>query len=201
MSKQNQSLIVDRGIALHKMIRLITIATGGNGYLNFMGNEFGHPEWIDFPRAGNNWSYHYARRQWSLIKNDLLKYHYLSDFDKDMLELIKKENIFSHSFVRLISDNIDAKVLIFERADLIFVFNFNPSQSFTDYAIDVTPSKYQIILNSDSKKFGGFNLIDESMIYYSSKTTNDANEPYRLRLYIPSRTAFVLKKLQVKKVR
>ncbi len=71
---------VSRGIALHKMIRFITLATAGNGYLNFMGNEFGHPEWIDFPREGNNWSFHFARRQWHLADDPDLKYQFLCPF-------------------------------------------------------------------------------------------------------------------------
>ena len=52
---------VERGVALHKMIRCITMALGGEAWLTFMGNEFGHPEWLDFPREGNGWSYQHCR--------------------------------------------------------------------------------------------------------------------------------------------
>jgi 1,4-alpha-glucan branching enzyme len=71
---QPETLVVTRGMALHKMIRLITFALGGEGYLTFMGNEFGHPEWIDFPREGNNWSYHYAIRRWDIADDNNLRY-------------------------------------------------------------------------------------------------------------------------------
>lgn len=93
MSVFEQNMVVDRGIALHKMIRLLTITTAGDGYLNFMGNEWGHPEWIDFPREGNNWSYEHARRQWHLMEDPTLRYHFLNDFDKAMLKLVKREKI------------------------------------------------------------------------------------------------------------
>ena len=85
MQKGDENYIVNRGIALHKMIRLLTSSTINGGYLNFMGNEFGHPEWIDFPREGNGWSHKYARRQWRLFDNKNLCYHYLGDFDSAMV--------------------------------------------------------------------------------------------------------------------
>jgi 1,4-alpha-glucan branching enzyme len=90
--------VIERGMALHKMIRLISHGLGGEGYLNFMGNEFGHPEWLDFPREGNdsrydrvfNTSYHYARRQYNLIDDRMLRYKYLYAFDKAMQHLHKE---------------------------------------------------------------------------------------------------------------
>lgn len=195
MNTDSQNLIVDRGIALHKMIRLVTLATSGGGYLNFMGNEFGHPEWIDFPREGNNWSFKYARRQWSLYDNGLLRYKHLGVFDRDMIKLLKSENVFEHQYPYLHIHNIGDQVLIFERKGLIFVFNFNPSQSFTDYAFDTKKGKYKIVLNADNEKYGGFSRIDENMIYETHQIEGEYFYPYQLRLYLPSRCAFVLKRL------
>jgi len=202
MSKDDQNLIIDRGMALHKMIRLVTIATTGGGYLNFMGNEFGHPEWIDFPREGNNWSYKYARRQWSLRDNQQLKYHYLSDFDREMISLVRAEKIFAESFPFKVFAHEEDQVLACKRSGLLFVFNFNPQRSYTDYGIPVDPGSYRIILNSDDPKFGGHGLVDQTITYYPVKPGKIATpQPYYLKLYIPSRTALVLKHNKPKPVR
>lgn len=200
MDKSRPHLVVDRAMALHKMIRLITISTTGNGYLNFMGNEFGHPEWIDFPREGNNWSYHYARRQWSLVDNKNLKYHYLGDFDKVMLQLIREHHILKESGIYLLHENIPDQVLAFKRGDLIFVFNFNPSTSFRDYAFQTDPGKFSILLNTDSVKFGGNGLVDEEMVYYTSSVDSRSLVKNQLKIYIPSRTGMVFKRLPSRSV-
>ncbi|MBN2165386.1 MAG: alpha amylase C-terminal domain-containing protein [Marinilabiliaceae bacterium] len=198
MNKASENLVIDRGIALHKMIRLVTLATCNGGYLNFMGNEFGHPEWIDFPREGNNWSYHYAKRQWSLADNMDLKYHYLKDFDADMVNLLgSKINLLPGCF--LILANETDKVLAFSRGDFIFVFNFNPTNSFTDYGINVQAGKYGIILNSDNTEYGGFNRIDDNLFYFSNPIKKD-NSQHQIKLYIPSRVALVLRKIQTRSV-
>jgi 1,4-alpha-glucan branching enzyme len=199
MNKDSVSLNVDRGIALHKMIRLVTAATGGGGYLNFMGNEFGHPEWIDFPREGNNWSYHYARRQWKLVDDPALRYHYLGDFDRDMVHLLNENNLLAIPWCRLMTDNRPDQVLAFERGDFIFVFNFNPVRSFTDYGIESPPGKYRIVLNTDHMAYGGKGHVDESITYFA-RVGVKLNDPHFLPLYIPSRTAFVLKKVPTPKV-
>jgi len=199
MDKDSENLIVDRGIALHKIIRLVTAATGGGGYLNFMGNEFGHPEWIDFPREGNNWSYHYARRQWNLVDNAALMYHYLGDFDRDMIHLLNESNLLSIPWCRLIADNRPDQVLAFERGDYIFVFNFNPVRSFTDYGIQSPPGKYRIVLNTDNKTYGGKGHVDESITYFAREGIK-LNNPNFLPLYIPSRSGLVLKKVPTPKV-
>jgi len=196
MGKRFPNLVIDRGMALHKMIRLITIASAGSGYLNFMGNEFGHPEWIDFPREGNNYSYHYARRQWSLVDDHDLRYHFLADFDRDMLSLIKQENCFLQSFPFKRYANETDQVLAFERETLLFVFNFHPSKSFADYAIPAAPGKYQIILTSDDLRYGGFGRIEQSMYYFTQRHERQAPaEKNYLKLYLPSRTVSVWKKL------
>jgi 1,4-alpha-glucan branching enzyme len=199
MSKTSQSLKVDRGIALHKMIRLLTFSTSAGGYLNFMGNEFGHPEWIDFPREGNRWSYKYARRQWSLRNNTNLKYHLLGDFDKAILELNRHFNIPGSSSIERLIENNNDKIISFKRGDLLFVFNFNPVTSFTDYGITVK-GKFRIILDTDDTLFGGYNRIDRSNLYYSIKKTerHALNVPFRLYLYLPARSAQVLLRIPVK---
>jgi len=201
MNKNIQNLIIDRGIALHKLIRLITLATSGGGYLNFMGNEFGHPEWIDFPRAGNNWSYKYARRQWNLLTNDLLRYRFLAEFDREMIYAILQNNCLSSSFPKMINADEQNHVLIFERSGILFIFNFNPNQSFTDYRISVDAGKYTVIFHSDKQSFGGFNRVDTDIVYY---TTNNGQIPTSmgnyLSIYIPNRTAIVLKKIPSKSI-
>ncbi|MBN1143122.1 MAG: alpha amylase C-terminal domain-containing protein [Bacteroidales bacterium] len=193
MSKIIPSLKVDRGIALHKMIRLVTAATGGGGYLNFMGNEFGHPEWIDFPREGNNWSYQYARRQWNLVDDHLLKYHFLGDFDRDMIGLISGNRLYNEKYCNLVADNRADQVLAFERGEHLFVFNFNPAKSFTDYGIRATPGKYRIVLNTDNPAYGGNGNVDESLTYIARNNIKHGTA-YYLLLYIPSRTGLVFKR-------
>lgn len=195
MHKDYKNLTVERGIALHKIIRLITITTGGHGYLNFMGNEFGHPEWIDFPREGNNWSYHYARRQWSLATNKDLRYQYLDKFDIDMIKTVRKESVFDQAYPYVLVKHNGDKVLIYKRSGLYFVFNFNPTQSFTDYAFEIEAGKYKIILNSDSEKYGGYNRIDDSMTYETMPLIDEFYSPHQIKLYIPNRSAFILKKI------
>ena len=190
MTKFAESVIIDRGIALHKMIRLITASLGGEGYLNFMGNEFGHPEWIDFPREGNGFSYHYCRRQWSLVDNDNLRYRELNDFDKAMVKLLKQgellncqaENTWLHE---------DDKIIIYQKGDYVFCFNFNPSKSFDGYFVPVrTAGEYKVVLSSDDGEFGGHSRVDTT-VNYNSYTTPHKWEGFNC--YLPSRTAIVFK--------
>jgi 1,4-alpha-glucan branching enzyme len=199
MDKQSESLIVDRGIALHKMIRLMTFCCAGNGYLNFMGNEFGHPEWIDFPREGNNWSYKHARRQWSLADNSELRFEHLNAFDQAMISLQNNENFLSESFITCLAANEDDQVLAIQRKDLVFVFNLNPSKSFTFYGIPVKAGKYKILLDSDSSEFGGFNRVDNQQTYYS-KPEAQLSQKHRLYLYLPSRTSLVFRYIPPKSI-
>ena len=194
MNKESQSLIIDRGIALHKMIRLITYSTSGGGYLNFMGNEFGHPEWIDFPREGNNWSYKYARRQWNLVDNPDLRFHYLSDFDRDMIALHAKYGILNQPWCNKLLDNQGDQVLVYERGPLLFVFNFNPGRSYTDYGLQVTPGKYNIVLDTDDKKYGGVGNVDHSIAYYAQRMGGVSGSNW-LKLYLPARTALVFTRI------
>lgn len=200
MSILTPSLIIDRALALHKMIRLITLSTNGGGYLNFMGNEFGHPEWIDFPREGNEWSYKYARRQWNLADNQDLKYRFLEAFDRGMVSLFASSTLPVISNPILKHSNTGDQVIAFERGDYLFVFNFNPTTSFTDYGIQVNPADYKIVLDSDSSEFGGFERIEKEMIYEPLRTGSLGSD-YHLRLYLPSRSVIVLKTIPVKRVK
>lgn len=175
----DDNLTVDRAIALHKMIRLLTASMHHGGYLNFKGNEFGHPEWIDFPREGNDWSYHYARRQWGLRDDAKLKYKYLADFDEAMLDILNDtDGAISHVFT-----HDDDHVISFVRFGMLFVFNFHPTKSFESYGIPAPEGNYEIILSSDDKKFGGFDRVDAKLEYPSDG---------HIKLYLPARTALVL---------
>ncbi|QBG47429.1 1,4-alpha-glucan-branching enzyme [Verrucomicrobia bacterium S94] len=190
-----QNLVVDRGIALHKMARLATAGAAGHGYLNFMGNEFGHPEWIDFPREGNGWSYHYARRQWSLRDDPTLKFHFLADFDQALMKLIRDHQVIGSDdpIFRLINEA--DKMIAFERKDLLFVLNFNPTQSFTDYSVDASPGIYKLVLNSDAPEFGGHDLVEADQEYHSFSFNDGENDRNVINLYIPARCAFILQRI------
>ena len=196
-TKDGGNDVTSRGIALHKMIRLVTASTINGGYLNFMGNEFGHPEWIDFPREGNGWSHKYARRQWSLVDNKQLAYCWLGDFDRAMLKLLSSVKNFQNKDVVEYWHNDGDQVLAFGRGDLVFVFNFNPTRSFTDYGFLVPRGAYKTVLDSDSIEFGGFGRIDDNVEHFT--LADPLYRKYRkewLKLYLPARSAIVLKKVR-----
>lgn len=184
MSKDSQSLLVDRGIALHKMIRLITASTNAGGYLNFMGNEFGHPEWIDFPREGNKWSFKYARRQWHLVDDNNLRYCDLSEFDKAMIDLVSHMDLTDFSYIRTDEEH---KIISYIRDDKLFVYNFSHN-SYTDCRVASPCRDYRIVLSTDEAKFGGFDRIDTKMTYRG----NQGKDTGYVSLYLPARTALVL---------
>jgi 1,4-alpha-glucan branching enzyme len=192
MQKDDQNLVIDRGIALHKLIRLFTIALGGQAYMNFMGNEFGHPEWIDFPREGNDWSYKYARRQWSLKDDTNLKYQYLFEFDKAMIRTIKENHVMAALYGNQLNVDEENKTIAFERNGLVFLFNFHTSHSIPDYRFPVPKSgEYRVILNSDDVQFGGFGRVDDSVSYVSSRK----GEMEYISVYNVNRAALVLKRI------
>ncbi|MDR3268551.1 MAG: alpha amylase C-terminal domain-containing protein [Tannerella sp.] len=194
MQVNDPNLRVDRGIALHKIIRLVTSTTMNGGYLNFMGNEFGHPEWIDFPREGNGWSYKYARRQWPLVDDPQLKYHYLGDFDAAMLALICGVENFQAMPLQKIWDHDGDQILAYMRGDLVFVFNFNPGRSFTDYGLLVPPGSYNVVLNTDDPRFGGYGLTDDTVEHRTQfDPLYESEKKEWLKLYLPARTAMALK--------
>lgn len=184
--------VIDRGIQLHKMIRLITHALGGEGYLNFIGNEFGHPEWLDFPRKGNDESFHYARRQFHLADDPILRYRFLYAFDRDMNRLEEKFGWLSSSPAYVSTKHEGDKIIVFERANLLFIFNFHPFKSFTGYRIAVnTPGKYMIALDSDSEAYGGHQRINHRTEFFTENLSYN-NRQNSLLVYIPCRVALVL---------
>ena len=192
MACDRDNMIIDRGIALHKLIRLVTLGLGGEGYLAFMGNEFGHPEWIDFPREGNGWSYHYCRRQWSLADNPNTKFKYMGAFDKAMIDMARKTRLLSGKTEYLNIDH-ENKLIAFRRNRAVVLLNFHPDRSLTDCFLPVKqPGRYQVILSSDDGEFGGQNRVSKEYVYQTQ--TNEAGE-VGIRIYIPSRCAVVLKKI------
>ncbi len=193
--KGDENEMARRGIALHKMIRLVTSSTMGGGYLNFMGNEWGHPEWIDFPREGNGWSCKYARRQWNLVDNKELCYHWLGDFDRKMIEVMKSQKDFNLTPVQEIWINEGDQIMAFMRGDLLYVFNFSPTRSYTDYGFLVPMGEYNVVLNTDSPDYGGFGFSDDSVAHFTNFDPMYAGDGKGwLQLYIPARSAVVLKK-------
>jgi 1,4-alpha-glucan branching enzyme len=192
MGKDQHSEATDRAVALHKMARLATFALNGGAYLNFMGNEFGHPEWIDFPRKGNNWSYFYARRQWSLITDKALKYDYLLQFDKAMLAFTKLYNVFNSGFATLLQCDEDNKTIVFSRGRWVAVFNWHAMSSVADYAIPVEePGKYRLVLSTDDVNYGGFDRLDITTRYFSY----DHKKKHYIKIYNINRSASVYEKV------
>jgi len=186
--------VVSRGIALHKMIRLLVHTLGGEAYLNFEGNEFGHPEWLDFPRAGNNNSFQYARRQWGIVDDELLRYKYLNEFDAVMNNTEERYGWLAAPQAYVSLKNEVDKVIVFERAGLLFVFNYHPTKSFSDYRIGVEEAgEYHVILSTDDKRFGGFENIDVSVKYETTPLRWNDRKNWT-QVYIPSRTAIILAK-------
>ena len=186
----DKNVIIDRGMSLHKMIRLVTIGTAADGYLNFMGNEWGHPEWIDFPREGNGGSYDHARRLWSLVDDENLRFRFLNMFDKAMIQMVNDTGVFHWRPEPLVRDN-ERQVLIFTRGDYLFVFNFNPEKSFPDYVFDAPSGKYTMVLNTDNKNFDGVGRIDEEVEHFTRYVSPGRGQ---LSLYVPARTGFVLRR-------
>ena len=191
MHRNSGNMRIDRATALHKMVRLATAATAGNGYLNFMGNEFGHPEWIDFPREGNDWSYDHARRQWSLAEDEKLRFRSLRDFDRAMLAILGTPGFYS-SVVQLVRVDEEKQLFFFERDGFWFCFNFNPTGSFADYEVEALPGSYSTVLDSDGEEFGGFARRTPGQRYFTIRRSDGA----KLSLYLPCRTALVLKREQ-----
>ncbi|ONH77980.1 1,4-alpha-glucan-branching enzyme [Saccharomyces cerevisiae] len=186
------SIVIDRGIALHKMIRLITHSLGGEAYLNFEGNEFGHPEWLDFPNVNNGDSYKYARRQFNLADDPLLRYQNLNEFDRSM-QLCEKRHKWLNTKQAYVSLKHEGdKMIVFERNNLLFIFNFHPTNSYSDYRVGVEKAgTYHIVLNSDRAEFGGHNRINESSEFFTTDLEWNNRKNF-LQVYIPSRVALVL---------
>ncbi|MGI6168128.1 MAG: alpha-amylase family glycosyl hydrolase [Christensenellales bacterium] len=193
MGTDDDNIVIDRAIALHKLIRLSTASLGSEGYLNFMGNEFGHPEWVDFPREGNNYSYHYARRQWSLVDRPDLKYRFLANFDRAMLSFIQDTNILSSTDLLNLWVDQEKKALAFRKGGVVFLFNFHPNQSYEGFTLPVPEhGKYRVCFDTDTAEFGGHSRIDPTIIYQTRSTKSGFPT---LPIYSPSRTALVLKRI------
>jgi len=192
MSKFVEDPIIARGLALHKMIRLLTFALAGDGYLNFMGNEFGHPEWIDFPREGNNFSHHYARRQWSLTEHDHLHYRSLQDFDRSMLQLDARFGLLEDPLVEQLALHEDSRQLIFRRGPLVFAFNFHAHESYAGLRIPVPDaSDYRMVLDTDALEFGGNGAL-LPLAHYPWQSVPMYGRDQSLMIYLPARSAQVL---------
>ncbi|HUF61800.1 MAG TPA: alpha amylase C-terminal domain-containing protein [Verrucomicrobiales bacterium] len=189
MRRDSADPVIDRGVALHKMIRLVSLALGGEAYLNFMGNEFGHPEWIDFPREGNGWSYCYARRQWSLADDSALRYHDLLEFDRAMLRCVREAQVLGEETAVQRYVDVPNQTLVFERAGKLFAFNFHVERSLPDYAVPVPASgNWRVLLDSDAVEFGGFGRVDGAVSYPVFETERGRE----IRIYLPNRTGLVL---------
>ena len=192
MDRASESVVIDRGMALHKMIRLVTIAAGGDAYLNFMGNEFGHPEWIDFPREGNGWSYAHARRQWSLADDGLLRYAQLGAFDRAMLALVSDYRVLHDGYPYNLRMDDANKTMAFSHGDLLFVFNWHPSASIPDYTLPVREAgKYVPLLSTDEERFGGPGRIAMNSEHFSFPVAEAESDRPHIRIYNPSRAATV----------
>jgi 1,4-alpha-glucan branching enzyme len=197
MSLGANSLAADRGVALHKLARLATLATAGHGYLNFMGNEFGHPEWIDFPREGNDFSYRHARRQWHLCDDPALYFHCLGTFDREILALVAAHSLLRNGPPRKLSVSDADKVMIFQRGDLLFLFNFHTQMSLSDYVVVVPPGRYRGVLDTDEKRFGGQGRISYQQEYPVDTQVRGQERCLIIRVYLPCRTALVLQRSNV----
>ena len=189
MAKDDPHPVIERGIALHKMIRLITLVLGGEGWLNFMGNEFGHPEWLDFPREGNGWSFHYCRRQWSLVDNPDLKYQWLADFDRGLMDFARRTNLLATPPARCVYLDHGPKILVAERGNFIFVFNFSVSDSVFGYPIKVDGHETrELVLDTDNADFGGHGRVDYAFHY-------PVDAEGMMKVYSPSRSGLVFAKM------
>ncbi|MBP7950783.1 MAG: alpha amylase C-terminal domain-containing protein [Verrucomicrobiales bacterium] len=189
MALDRHSLVIDRALALHKISRLFTLTTAGHGYLNFIGNEFGHPEWVDFPREGNGWSYHYARRQWSLRDNPMLKYGALAEFDRAMLEVAGALEVFA-ARPELLLSHVSDHLLFYRRGPLFIALNLHPTESFPGRSLPVPPGSYALVLDSDDPRFAGHGRLTPGQRFFSTPRQDGGHE---IQLYLPSRCALILR--------
>ncbi|NLB69968.1 MAG: 1,4-alpha-glucan-branching enzyme [Lentisphaerae bacterium] len=194
MRKEDENFAVERAVALHKIARLATLGTAGGGYLNFMGNEFGHPEWVDFPREGNDYTFLYARRQWSLRDNEMLKYSWLADFDEALIKLLSKQQDFLRLPVRYMNIDNGAKVIVFSRGACIFAINLHWTQSYSEWEIKVPPGSYELRLNTDSPKYGGQGRIADNQTFHALTEIAEKEMINKILVYLPARTAVILKR-------
>ena len=172
----------------------MTLSISSDAYLNFMGNEFGHPEWIDFPREGNGWDFKYARRQWSLVDNGFLKYEWLQNFDCAMIKLAKKYHLLNKPTAENLWIDEKNKVLAYARGELLFVVNLHPNKSLTNFFLHTHTTGaggYTAIFSTDDADFGGQERISKKYVYH---TNSDAKRGLGFEIYLPCRTAIIFKK-------
>ncbi|MCL5769987.1 MAG: alpha amylase C-terminal domain-containing protein [Planctomycetes bacterium] len=192
MSKFTPSPVIDRGLALHKMIRLLTFSLAGEAYLNFMGNEFGHPEWIDFPRPGNNFSYLYARRLWSLAGRTDLHYAALEQFDRAMQCLDETWTLLENPWIEQLLVHEDTRQLAFRRGELVFVFNFHPNESFSALRVPVPQAcHYRVVLDTDAPEFDGQGRVQRDQLYPRQDVAM-YDRAQSVQIYLPCRSAQIL---------
>jgi len=192
-SQPQASMCVDRGLSLHKMIRLLVLGLGGEGYLNFMGNEFGHPEWVDFPRPENGWSYQHCRRRWDLGDDDLLRYKFFQEFDELMQACENRFQWLGSEYQYVTIKDQGDKVIAFERGDCVFVFNFHPCKSYEGYGVGTKWGEpLRCILDSDEGRFGGHNRLDYGHTNPFPTQPGTHKRPHSVKMYLPARTAQVL---------
>lgn len=147
----------------YKVIKLVTCVFGGEGYLNFIGNEFGHPEWVDFPSERNGFSYDKARRRFDLAENQNLLYSKWLNFEKGMLKLLKDFDIFKHAnFVLNIEDIFQhtfVRLMFAKRGALLFIFNLGFTDEIVnvrDVAKDSMEHEPVLVFNTKWPQFGHF---------------------------------------------
>lgn len=189
-----------RGCSLHKLIRLITFSIGGCAYLNFMGNEFGHPKGVEFPTASNNNSFELANRRWELLNNDGI-HHALFLFDKDMMKLEQNERVLSRGLPNVHHVKDDTMVISYTRGPVLFIFNFHPTNSYEKYIVGVEEAgEYQVIMNTDEKNYGGQGMINGDQ--YVQKTIRKRCDGLQncLQVPLPSRTAQVYKLTRISRM-
>ena len=195
MHRGSGSLVVERAVAVHEMARLATLASAGGGYLCFMGNEFGHPEWIDFPREGNGWSCDKARRRWSLRDDPKLQFSYLADWDEAMVRLFASDPDVLDGPAKLLACDDAAKVLAFARGRFVVILNFHWRDSHADWPLAVPPGDYRLLLDTDRPAFGGQGRIAQGQVFRAAWEIRDGQALPRIRVYLPSRTAMVLERV------
>ncbi len=190
---------MDSAIDYHKLIRFATAVLSGGGYLNFMGNEFGHPEWIDFPREGNGWSFHHARRQWSLVHDPFCKFAYLSNFDYALMAHLERHNLPAAPQANAIWLDEQKNLMIFSRGRQLYVINWHPTQSqehvFVHRGED--ESDWRVALSTDDPDFGGQGRIAHDVVY----TPTDTPYGRGFFVYVPARCAMALVRAPKRKMR
>ena len=192
MSIDSHDPVIERGIALHKLIRLLTFSAAGEAWLNFMGNEFGHPEWVDFPREGNHWSYHYARRQWSLVQNQELRYAHLHAFDRALQELDAAHGVLCARPTELLLVHEERRLLVYRRGPLVFAVNLHPTEAYQGLRIPLPQrTDYQLALDSDAPAFGGHGRLEPGY-HFPWQDVPEGQCRQSLQIYLPNRTGLVL---------